>query len=304
MIIDLPDTTTTAVSKRLVDLRDEGGAVALGRVLTLVIQTSEHDLEGAVDAANEASREHPCRIVAVVDSAPEADARLDAEIRVGGDAGASEVVVLRTSGALREHPDTLVMPLLLPDAPIVAWWSGTVPESPAEDLVGRMAHRRITDAVSCSDPLAALERLRANYQPGDTDLAWTRITLWRGLLASALDEPPYEPVTRVSVTGRPGHPSVDLLAAWLGLRLGCPATVERLEGSHGISHVELFRESGSVVIKRPDGRNATIEQPGKPARHLALPLRRRRECLSEELRRLDPDDVFGEVLTHGLSAVG
>lgn len=302
MIIDLPNTTTNAVSKRLVQLRDEGGAVALGRVLTLVIQTSEHDLEAAVDAANEASREHPCRIVAILDSTDD-DARLDAQIRVGGDAGASEVVVLRTAGAMREHPDTLVMPLLLPDAPIVAWWSGSVPESPSTDLIGRMAHRRITDAVSCSDPLAALKTLRANYQPGDTDLAWTRITLWRGLLASALDEPPYEPVTSVSVTGRPGHPSVDLLAAWLGLRLGCPTTVHRIEGSHGISHVELTRESGSVIIRRPDGRNATIEQPGKPSRHLALPLRRRRECLSEELRRLDPDEVFGEVLTDGLTGV-
>lgn len=303
MIIDLPDTTTTAVSKRLVQLRDEGGAVALGRVLTLVIQTSEHDLEGAVDAANEASREHPCRIVVVLDGDPDGAPRLDAEIRVGGDAGASEVVVLRTTGPLRHHPDTLVMPLLLPDAPIVAWWSGSVPESPATDLVGRMAHRRITDALSCSDPLGALASLREAYQPGDTDLAWTRITLWRGLLASALDEPPFEPITEAVVTGRPGHPSVDLLAAWLGLRLGCPARAERVDDSEGITRVELKRASGSVVISRPDGRNATIEQPGKPPRHLALPLRRRRECLNEELRRLDPDEIFGEVLTDGLPVV-
>ena len=34
MIINLPDTTTGAVAKALVQLRDEGGAIALGRVLT------------------------------------------------------------------------------------------------------------------------------------------------------------------------------------------------------------------------------------------------------------------------------
>ncbi len=52
MIIDLPETTTNAVNKRLVKLRDEGGAVALGRVLTLVVLAEEADVEDAVAAAN------------------------------------------------------------------------------------------------------------------------------------------------------------------------------------------------------------------------------------------------------------
>ena len=39
MIVDLPNTTTSAISKTLVKIREEGGAVALGRVLTLVIAT-------------------------------------------------------------------------------------------------------------------------------------------------------------------------------------------------------------------------------------------------------------------------
>ena len=51
MIIDLPSTTTNAVGKRLVKLRDEGGAVALGRVLTLVVDVGTHDVEEAIAAA-------------------------------------------------------------------------------------------------------------------------------------------------------------------------------------------------------------------------------------------------------------
>ena len=39
------------------------------------------------------------------------------------------------------------------------------------------------------------------YAQGDTDLAWTRITLWRGLLAAALDQPPFEPVVEATVSG-------------------------------------------------------------------------------------------------------
>ncbi len=97
MIVDLPNTTTSRISKALVKIREEGGAVALGRVLTLVIATRLGEEEEAIAAANAASREHPMRIIVVSTEAPEFrerdEARLDAEIRVGGDAGASEVIV-------------------------------------------------------------------------------------------------------------------------------------------------------------------------------------------------------------------
>ena len=53
MIIDLPDTTTSQISKTLVKIREEGGAVALGRVLTLIISTKLGEEEEAIEAANE-----------------------------------------------------------------------------------------------------------------------------------------------------------------------------------------------------------------------------------------------------------
>ncbi|WP_182113823.1 MULTISPECIES: glucose-6-phosphate dehydrogenase assembly protein OpcA [unclassified Actinotalea] len=304
MIIDLPDTTTTAVTKALVRLRDEGGAVALGRVLTLVIDATPDTVEEAVEAANDASREHPCRVIVLVHDADRTTPRLDAEIRVGGDAGASEVVLLRASGEMIAHADTLVMPLLLPDAPIVAWWPAELPEHPAAHPIGTMAQRRITDSLACSDPLATLVRLRDGHRAGDTDLAWTRITVWRGILAAALDQPPFEPVTRAEVHGHESHPSVVLLAAWLAHALRCEVEIVREKDVPAITKVVLERASGPVIVSRPDGRIATVEQPGQPVRTTAMPLRSLRECLSEELRRLDPDEVYGEVLLDGLERVG
>ncbi|WP_199421693.1 glucose-6-phosphate dehydrogenase assembly protein OpcA [Actinotalea solisilvae] len=304
MIIDLPDTTTTAVTRTLVRLRDEGGAVALGRVLTLVVDAEAEDVEQAIEAANDASREHPCRVIVLARDASRTTARLDAEIRVGGDAGASEVILLRASGEMLAHSDTLVMPLLLPDAPIVAWWPSELPEHPSEHPIGAMAQRRITDSLACSDPLSTLRRLREGHRAGDTDLAWTRLTAWRGLLAAALDQPPYEPVTHAVVSGHETHPSVPLLAAWLAHALRCPVDVVREKDVQGITRVVLERESGPVVVTRPDGRVATIQQPGQPERTTAMPMRSLRECLSEELRRLDPDEVYGEVLVDGLERVG
>lgn len=304
MIVDLPDTTTTVVTKTLVRMREEGGAVALGRVLTLVIDAEAEAVEQAIGAANDASREHPCRVIVLARDASRTTPRLDAEIRVGGDAGASEVIVLRASGEMLAHSDTLVMPLLLPDAPIVVWWPAELPQHPAEHPLGAMAQRRITDSLACSDPLATLRRLRSGHRAGDTDLAWTRLTAWRGLLAAALDQPPFERVTRAEVRGHETHPSVLLLAAWLAHALRCPVDVVREKGVQGVTRVGLERKSGPVVITRPDGRIATIQQPGQPERSIAMPMRSLRECLSEELRRLDPDEVYGEVLLDGLERVG
>ena len=66
MIIDLPSTTTSQVNKKMVELRETGGAVALGRVLTLVIVTEDSSAtEQAIQAANDASREHPARVIVV-----------------------------------------------------------------------------------------------------------------------------------------------------------------------------------------------------------------------------------------------
>ena len=100
MIVHLEDTTSAAVASELVTLREQGGVMALGRVMTLVIVCSGSGIERAVQAANAASREHPSRVLVIAPEAPEAAARLDAEIRVGGDAGASDVVILRPRGAV------------------------------------------------------------------------------------------------------------------------------------------------------------------------------------------------------------
>ena len=41
MIVDLPSSTTSAVNRKLVEMRASGGALTMGRVLTLVIVTED-----------------------------------------------------------------------------------------------------------------------------------------------------------------------------------------------------------------------------------------------------------------------
>src|SRR5512133_2627492 len=246
VIVDLPSTTTAAVSKKLIQLREDVGAMALGRVLTLVIVVGEMDAEMAIEAANDASHQHPCRIIAVVLANKRGAPRLDAQIRVGGDAGASEVVVMRLYGPLIDHAPSVVTPLVLPDSPVVVWWPKDAPHDAAKDPIGAMAQRRITDSAEATSPLAEIRRRAKTYVEGDTDLAWTRITLWRGLLAAALDQPPYEPVLAATVTGASDSPSTDLLAAWLANSLRCPVTRARTRPGTGLVSVRLERKSGNI----------------------------------------------------------
>jgi glucose-6-phosphate dehydrogenase assembly protein OpcA len=305
MIVDLPTTNSSKINKALVDMREQGGSVALGRVLTLVIVTDEADSEDPIAAANAASFEHPCRVIVVALGSKRASPRMDAQIRVGGDAGASEVVVLRLYGVLVDHGASVVVPLLLADAPVVVWWPGEAPEVPAEDPIGMLAQRRITDASSSKRPVAQLAKRRDTYRPGDTDLSWTRITRWRGLLASTLDQPPHDKVTGATVAGAADSPSADLLAGWLALSLKVP--VKRVKSPSksgpGLHSVVLTRRCGDISLIRPQTITAELKVANQPERHVALPRRGLRDCLSEELRRLDADDVYAEVLTKGMALV-
>ncbi|OBY30714.1 glucose-6-phosphate dehydrogenase assembly protein OpcA [Mycolicibacter kumamotonensis] len=300
MIVELPDTSTTAINKKLNQLRERIGAATTGRVLTLIV-VLDNDLllDESIAAANMASQEHPSRVIVVMtDDIDARDARLDAQLRMFGDAGAGEVVVLRLSGPLAGRADAVVVPFLLPDIPVVAWWPDVAPAAPAADPLGALAVRRITDATNAPDPLAAIKSRRTGYTAGDTDLSWSRITYWRALLASALDQPPYEPVRSALVSGLATEPALDILAGWLASRIDGP--VRRAVGE---LKIELVRDSETVVLSRPqDGVTATLTRTGRPDALVPLPRRVTAECLAEDLRRLDSDAIYASALT-GLEEV-
>ena len=218
MTIDLTETTTGGINDALREARLRLGGVASGMVLTLVIVTDEGAQYDAVRAASAAGRQHPCRILVVIIRRPEQRSRLDAEIRVG-ETSPGETVLLRMYGPLGQHADSVVAPLLLPDTPVVTWWPDFVPPIPAQDPMGALAQRRITDAAAAGSPRDALALLAAGYHPGDTDLAWTRATPWRSLLAATMDQPTGE-VTGGTVSAEAGNPSAELIAAWLSHAYG------------------------------------------------------------------------------------
>jgi glucose-6-phosphate dehydrogenase assembly protein OpcA len=293
MTIDLTDTTTAAIHEALTQARRRMGGPASGTVLTLIIVTDEAAQYDAVRAASQAGREHPSRVLAVITRRPKAESRLDAEIRVG-ETGPGETILLRMYGTLGQHADSVVAPLLAPDVPVVTWWPDEAPPAPSADPLGTVAQRRVTDAAASEAPKDMLLTLAKAYQPGDTDLSWTRSTPWRSLLAATLDQP-YPELLSGEVLAEPDNPSADLIAAWLGLRLGI--AVQRGEsGGPGITEVSFETPDGKVTLSRPDGRNATLTWPGRPERRVALHRRDAPDLIAEELRRLEPDEVYAETL--------
>jgi len=294
VIIDLTDTTSGKIASTLVAARHKSGTPTTGAVLTLVVSTEERHHYDAMKAASRAAREHPARIIVVIGRPDTTRTRLDAEVRTGDENGPGEVVVLRLYGELASHADSVVLPLLLPDVPVVTWWPDEGPDIPSKDPLGAFAQRRITDAAEYYKPMAKLVARAAGYQPGDTDLAWTRLTPWRSMLAAALDQFPRK-VTSVSVSGEEGNPSVRVLAVWLRQRLDVPVARTADEGP-GITSVELMTANGPIRLSRPDGELASLSVPGQPDRPVALKRRETAELIAEELRRLDSDDVYARLL--------
>ncbi|MCJ1680261.1 glucose-6-phosphate dehydrogenase assembly protein OpcA [Streptomyces sp. APSN-46.1] len=304
MKIDLTETTSSKINAALVQARRDIGTPAIGMVLTLVIVTDEENAYDALKSAKDASHQHPSRIVVVVKRASRSvrsrrDARLDAEVRVGADSGTGETVVLRLHGELVDHAQSVVLPLLLPDAPVVVWWPDGAPTDLAGDPLGALGQRRITDTHACEDPIGSLAARAAAYAPGDTDLAWTRITPWRSMLAAALDQQTVSVVSAV-VEGEDENPSCELLAMWLADRLQVPVK-RTFSAGPGLTAVRLRTKDGEIVLDRADGALATLCMPGQPDRAVALKRRDTAELLAEELRRLDPDNTYESSLKFGVA---
>jgi len=95
----------------------------------------------------------------------------------------------------------------------------------------------------------------------------------------------------VLVEAERNNPSADLLAAWLRNRLNLEVA-RRLSHGPGITAVRLGTAAGDIAITRPDGLLASYTVPGQPERLVALKRREVTELISEELRRMDPDDVY------------
>lgn len=300
MEIALERTNSAKIARAMVKARVAAGSPAMGMVLTLLVVTDDDNVSEALKTATALSREHPSRVIGVILGDGRGAPQLNAKVRVGENSS-GESILLRISGELTKHAESVVLPLLLPDSPVVVWWPGKPPADPSDDAIGRFAQRRLTDAEATDSPVRSLKNVARAYKPGDTDLSWTRLTPWRALLAAALDQSSGK-VTGGTVIAGSGNPAATLLVAWLESRLKVGITTRRSEAGDQIMSVVLNMPDGDVQIERITDHSCHFSVPGSSPREVPLGPRPLAELLAEDLRRLDADDVYAATIKHMLEA--
>ena len=233
-------------------------------------------------------------MLGVIARDPGAESRLDAEIRTG-EGAPGQTVLLRMYGPMGLHADSVVMPLLVPDTPVVTWWPRGGPAVPSGDPLGHAGaapgDRRRVGPRAGRGPGRPGGRLPARRHRPELDPGHA-LALPAGRHpgpAARRDQ------RRLGGRGAAATRRADLLAAWLTSRLGAPFSRDE-SGGPGITEVRFVTSDGDITITRPDGRTATLSRPDQPERRVALHRRDTAELLAEELRRLNPDEVYGETL--------
>lgn len=298
----LKDTTTGDVMKALDGILHEvGGGSSLA--LNLVALTTEEEREEVENAVSIASQEHPYRLIMVIPRDLEAtEPRIDAEVTVGERLGSAEAIILRLDGPAAAHLSSIVLPMLASDIPVVTWWLLDPVRYGLEQELRSFADRRITYSARAADPVQSLYRRAESYATGDTDICWTRISLWRSLIASAFDGVTHE-VEKITIKADDDDPSAQLMAAWLHTRLKVSPEIVDTEVERNSEHlpaiasVAFTMDGGETMeVERQADGTTVLRQAGLPKRRQTLQGRTLGQLLAEELRHIDPDTAYRKVL--------
>jgi hypothetical protein len=129
----------------------------------------------------------------------------------------SEVIEIRASGKAKQHPASVVLPLLISDLPAFCRWRGEPPWGSTElEEIVHACDRLVVDSDEWAGLPERYRRLAELFeQIAVSDLAFARTLPWRVRLAEMW--PAVREVSRVRVEG----PRADahLLAGWLRSRL-------------------------------------------------------------------------------------
>ena len=104
-------------------------------------------------------------------------------------------------------------------------------------------------------------------------------------------------LTSAHVNGEQGNPSLPLLTSWLRQRLEVPVSLTWNAGP-GVTSVEIEAGEVSISVAREADSVATLTRTGLPDTKVPLPRRDLAALLSEELRRMDPDEAYQAAITN------
>ena len=137
-----------------------------------------------------------------------------------------QISIIARGSSIEQVPGT-ILPLLVPDVPVVLWYPYGDPfHDPLFERLSSMADRAIVDTKTFPDQHEGLRRMaaRVGQEPAISDLTWGRITLWREQIAQSFDSlalmPQLHAVSKVEIRHTPkAQTQALLILGWLASRL-------------------------------------------------------------------------------------
>jgi glucose-6-phosphate dehydrogenase assembly protein OpcA len=251
------------------------GAVMRARAANLMVfLTREQALQETQQTINELAVIHPCRaLVMLADyEGPDRDIELfvsafcQEERRTKKVELCCEEVTLIARGNFTAELPSAATPFLVPDLPVFLWLQDLqrLDDSTFQSLT-RASERLVIDSVDLppgSFDLNAFIKFftrQGSEAIAVSDINWSRLTSWRGLLASFYDVAEYRSalanlervkIEYVSPAGNPNGVAMQavLIAGWLASRLNWTIVAEGTE-----------KDRSSYRASRPDGGDLILE---------------------------------------------
>lgn len=200
-----------------------------------------------------------------------------------------------------DHVAQLLLPLIVSDLPAVLWCRGPrVFSGNAFSPLLPLVQKIIVDSAPALDPNTAIAAIRNLRTQGRlvADLAWTKLTSLRELMASLFDEGIAAGIKSVQIIYGGDVPTVSSIyfARWMESAIP-EAQVELKHGADGTRSLRSIVLSGDseVTITRPSKETLEVHAAGRVRRSTML-LLSEETLMSEELSILGPDPVFDKVL--------
>jgi len=286
--------------------QENGAAVLRACAMTLVVLAEdEPDAEGVRRTLGVLMRHHPSRAVVLraSEGAP-LDARVFAECWMpfgGHQQICSEGIEMSADAANLGDVARLLVPLRVPDLPVVLWCRGArFFSSRYFDPLFPLADKIIVDSLAAPNARGAIAVIKEMHSRGRriADLAWTQLTEWREALAHVFEDCPEKPgkVRDVHIQyGGPLSSAVLYFSRWIERAIpAARVSLEAVTTGIGLSSVKLSGDGLDLTVSAVSGW-IEVQVEGKAARSV-LPAADPDALMDEELSILGIDPVFERVL--------
>lgn len=238
----------------------------------LIYEDQEDEMGTLVEAVQNITKHHPCRIIVMSSKANSLQDNLEAGVSAicsftpgHGKEICSEQIIVKAEGVAVKRLSASVMPLFVSDLPVNLWWRGVpVDGQPFSGLLG-CSDRVILDSSYSTRPtaflsvLATLARQRFK-EVAFSDINWSRLTQLRSHLAGLFDVQDLlvylKDLSKVIIEFPSSStdqdlpsPQAMLLVGWFMSRLNWGLTEDILRSRTGATILKFLRGEQEITVE-------------------------------------------------------